>query len=58
MNMDDMILISVDDHVVEPPDVFDNHLAAKYKDRAPSSVSKKNGAEMRSFGERQHPNIG
>ncbi len=26
MNKDDMILISVDDHVVEPPDMFKNHL--------------------------------
>ena len=27
MNKDDMILISVDDHIVEPPDMFKNHLA-------------------------------
>jgi len=26
MRMDDMILVSVDDHVVEPPDLFDKHL--------------------------------
>jgi hypothetical protein len=26
MNKDDMILISVDDHIVEPPDMFKNHL--------------------------------
>ena len=30
MNKDDMILISVDDHIVEPPDMFKNHLAKKY----------------------------
>ena len=35
MNKDDMILISVDDHVVEPPDMFKNHLAKKYQDEAP-----------------------
>ena len=34
MNKDDMILISVDDHVVEPPDMFKNHLAKKYLDEA------------------------
>lgn len=28
--MDDLILISVDDHMVEPPDMFDNHIPAKY----------------------------
>ncbi len=26
MNKDDMILVSVDDHLVEPPDMFRNHL--------------------------------
>ena len=26
MNVDDMILVWVDDHVVEPPDMFDGHL--------------------------------
>ena len=35
MNKDDMILISVDDHIVEPPDMFKNHLAKKYIDDAP-----------------------
>ncbi len=35
MNKDDMILISVDDHTVEPPDMFKNHLPQKYLDAAP-----------------------
>ena len=35
MNIDDLILVSVDDHVVEPPDMFDGHMPAKYQDRAP-----------------------
>ena len=30
MNVEDLILVSVDDHVVEPPDMFDDHLPAKY----------------------------
>ena len=29
VNNDDMILISVDDHIIEPPDMFKNHLAAQ-----------------------------
>jgi hypothetical protein len=29
MRIDDMILVSVDDHVVEPPNLFDGRLAAK-----------------------------
>ena len=35
MQMNDMILVSVDDHVCEPPDMWDAHVPAKWKDRAP-----------------------
>ena len=35
MNVDDLIMVSVDDHVVEPPDMFDGRLPAKYRDLAP-----------------------
>ncbi len=58
MQIDDMILISVDDHIVEPPTVFDNTLDARYKDRAPKLIKKKDGTEMWKFGDRQLPNIG
>ena len=30
MDADDLILISVDDHVVEPPTMFAGHWPAKY----------------------------
>ena len=30
MQLDDLILVSVDDHTVEPPDMFENHLPAKW----------------------------
>ena len=30
MERDDLILISVDDHIIEPPDMFVNHLPARY----------------------------
>jgi predicted TIM-barrel fold metal-dependent hydrolase len=39
MQMGDLILVSVDDHVVEPPDLFDGFIAAKYADEAPRVVS-------------------
>lgn len=39
MKMDDMILVSVDDHVCEPADMFKNHIPAKYKDTAPHVVN-------------------
>jgi len=35
MTMDDMVLVSVDDHVVEPPDAFLRHFPERLKSRAP-----------------------
>jgi predicted TIM-barrel fold metal-dependent hydrolase len=39
MEMDDLILVSVDDHVVEPPNMFEGRLPAKYAAEAPRVVS-------------------
>jgi predicted TIM-barrel fold metal-dependent hydrolase len=35
MDANDMILVSVDDHVIGPPGMFDAHIPDKYRDRAP-----------------------
>src|SRR4051812_47262533 len=43
MQMDDMVLVSVDDHVVEPPDLFEDRLPAKYVDLAPRFVTRDDG---------------
>ena len=43
MNQEDMILISVDDHIVEPPDMFVNHLPKKYRAEAPRLVHNPDG---------------
>jgi predicted TIM-barrel fold metal-dependent hydrolase len=51
MDTDDLILISVDDHVIEPPDLFVNHLDAKYLDRAPKLVRNEAGDDVWKFGE-------
>jgi hypothetical protein len=40
VRVEDMILVSVDDHVVEPPDLFTNHVPKAYADRAPRSERK------------------
>ena len=40
MRVEDMILVSVDDHVVEPPGMFDGHVPEKYRDQVPKSVRK------------------
>ena len=38
MQMGDMVLVSIDDHVIEPEDMFENHMPEKYKDEAPRYV--------------------
>ncbi len=38
MKTEDMILVSIDDHVIEPPDMFERHVPAKFRDRAPRIV--------------------
>ena len=39
MRADDMILISVDDHIAEPADMFEGHVPAKYRELAPRVVT-------------------
>ena len=48
--VDDLILISVDDHVIEPPDLFVGHLDAKYQDRAPKLSRNAEGSDVWTFG--------
>jgi predicted TIM-barrel fold metal-dependent hydrolase len=61
MNIDDLILVSVDDHIVEPPSMTDyirEHVPAKFKDRAPRVIRRDDGTdawiiegqEIRTFG--------
>jgi predicted TIM-barrel fold metal-dependent hydrolase len=38
MDPDELILISVDDHICEPADMFDAHVPARWKDVAPKVV--------------------
>src|SRR5262245_19985650 len=35
MRMEDMVIVSVDDHVVEGPEIFKNHLPQKWQADAP-----------------------
>jgi predicted TIM-barrel fold metal-dependent hydrolase len=58
MQIDDMIIVSVDDHVVEPPDMFDQHLPDKYKDVAPKLERQDDGTDVWSFQGFKVPNIG
>jgi predicted TIM-barrel fold metal-dependent hydrolase len=58
MEIDDLILVSVDDHVVEPPDMFDGHLEAKYRDLAPKVVTTASGDDVWLYEGQELPNIG
>ena len=58
MKMEDMILVSVDDHVCEPPDMWQHHLAAEWRDRAPRLLRKQDGTQSWMFEGQQIPNIG
>lgn len=58
MQMEDMILMSVDDHVVEPPDVFEHHLPEKYKDIAPRVHRQEDGSDQWEFLGIHIPNVG
>jgi len=57
VNKDDMILISVDDHTVEPPDMFKNHLSKKYMDDAPRLVHNDDGSDTWQFRDTIIPNV-
>lgn len=58
MRVEDMVIISVDDHVVEPPDLFDGHLDPKYRELAPRIVRTETGADVWQFGDVIVPNVG
>lgn len=59
MRAEDLVLVSVDDHVVEPPSMFDAHLPAKWKDRAPRVVHKAaDDSDVWVFEGMEVPNIG
>ena len=57
MDLQDLILISVDDHVIEPPDLFERHIPARYKDRAPRVVETDAG-QVWTYEGQSTPNIG
>ena len=57
MKADDMILVSVDDHVVEPPTMFDAHLTGKYADRKPYVRKKRSGVDVWMYEGQQIANL-
>ncbi|MGO8861128.1 MAG: amidohydrolase family protein [Acidimicrobiales bacterium] len=57
MQMEDLILVSVDDHVIEPPDMFEGRLPARYAGEAPRVVTDATGDKW-VFGEGEVRNAG
>ncbi|MGW0179070.1 amidohydrolase family protein [Nocardia sp. NPDC003345] len=58
MDMNDFVLVSVDDHLVEPPDMFDNHIPARYKDDVPKLVQRADGTDAWVFEGQEATNVG
>jgi predicted TIM-barrel fold metal-dependent hydrolase len=58
MQPDDLILVSVDDHIAEPADMFDAHVPARYLDRAPKVLTDENGDQQWWYGDVKGRNLG
>lgn len=54
----DLVLISVDDHTVEPPDMFAGRVPARYADDAPRIVEDADGSVAWVYDGIKLPNIG
>lgn len=58
MEMNDLVLVSVDDHLVEPPDLFKNHIPAKYRDDVPELIQRPDGTDAWVFEGQEATNVG
>lgn len=58
MPSENLVLVSVDDHIVEPANMFERHLPAKWSDRAPRVVTKEDGTQAWVFDGREAVNLG
>jgi hypothetical protein len=56
--LDKMVLVSVDDHVIEPADMFEKHIPARFKDRAPRVATRTDGTHHSVFEGRSAPGLG
>jgi predicted TIM-barrel fold metal-dependent hydrolase len=58
IDTDALIMVSVDDHLVEPPDMFQTTIPEKWRDRAPKIVRQPDGSDVWNFEGSIIPNIG
>jgi predicted TIM-barrel fold metal-dependent hydrolase len=58
MNMNDMVIVSVDDHISEPPDLFDRHLSGDALATAPKMRISEGGANYWEYQGMKFPSVG
>jgi predicted TIM-barrel fold metal-dependent hydrolase len=58
MSPEDLILISVDDHICEPAGMFDAHVPERYKEQAPRVVTDPDGRQQWWYGQVKGRNLG
>ncbi|MDG2003706.1 MAG: amidohydrolase family protein [Novosphingobium sp.] len=58
MEMNDMVIISVDDHISEPPEMFKNHLSGADLESAPQFIQDENGKNAWVYQGQVFPSIG
>ena len=58
MNMNDMVIISVDDHICEPPGLFDRHLSGAALESAPKLLIDGEGKNFWYYQGMSRPSIG
>ena len=58
MKMNDMVIISVDDHICEPPNLFDKQLSGELLATAPKLKVDKNGTNYWSYQGMKFPSVG
>lgn len=51
-------VISVDDHLIEPPDLFDGRLPAELAERGPRVLEAPDGTQVWEYEDRTYPNVG
>jgi predicted TIM-barrel fold metal-dependent hydrolase len=56
--MEDLVLISLDDHLIEPPTMYDQHLTASQKAFAPTFHTDEHGADYWLYDGRRIGNLG
>jgi predicted TIM-barrel fold metal-dependent hydrolase len=58
MDAEDLILVSVDDHLVEPPHLFEGRLPSRYAALAPRVERREDGSDVWMFNGTVIPNVG